>query len=131
MAAQNKQKKKNYYPCNVPTSMHSSPVAPPNIHVYHTRRLPQSKSFHVLLTLTTHSMCSKEHHKPVFFTSHIATPLLKSCMLGASYTWRMEVNEMGEKCMTKSGMEGDEGNGFERHWKVGMKMGSGCEWCMS
>ena len=41
------------------------------------------------------------------------------------------MNERGEKCMTKSGMEGDEGNGFERHWKVGMKMGSGCEWCMS
>ena len=31
----------------------------------------------------------------------------------------------------EAGDEGDEGNGFERHWKVGMKMGSGCEWCMS
>ena len=33
---------------------------------------------------------------------------------------------MGEKCMTETVMEDDEGNGFERHWKVGMKMGSGC-----
>ena len=130
MAAQNKQKKKNYYPCNVPASMHSSPVAPPNIHVCHTRRLPQSKSFHVLLTLTTHSMCSKEHHKPVFFTSHIATSL--EVLHAWSFIYVENGGEWeGWEMYDEAGDEGDEGNGFERHWKVGMKMGSGCEWCMS
>ena len=38
---------------------------------------------------------------------------------------------IGEKCMAEMVMEGDEGNGFKRRWKVGMKMGSGYEWCMS
>ena len=38
---------------------------------------------------------------------------------------------MGVKCMAETVMEGDEGKGFEIHWKVGMKMGSGYTWCMS
>ena len=85
-------KEKNYYPCNAPTNMHFSYVAPPNVHVCHIRRLPQSKLFHVLLTLTTHSMYYQRAPQTCFL-HHILPSLLKSCMLGASYMWKMEGNE--------------------------------------
>ena len=66
----------------------------------------------------------------LFFTSHIAISL--EVLHAWSFIYVENGREwMGEKCMTKTVIEGDEGNGFERHWKVGMKMGSGCEWYMS